>query len=73
MSAGPALAAQIAESLRARCAHDIMPEAGLLAGVVIPPIEEGVSKWERALKALAGKATATRVGCRCLLILQAAY
>ena len=55
MTEAPGLLDLIAEGLRQKATNDQMPSVGLRAGVIIPVFEEGVSKFDRARKALAGK------------------
>jgi very-short-patch-repair endonuclease len=55
MSGAGKLALQIAEALRQRCTHQVMPGVALQAGLIISPEAEGLSKRDRALAALEGK------------------
>jgi hypothetical protein len=49
------LALRIAEALKDRCTHQVMPSVALEAGLVIAAEAEGLSKRDRALAALDGK------------------
>jgi very-short-patch-repair endonuclease len=55
MSGVGILALRVAEALKDRCTHQLMPSVGLEAGLVIPAEAEGLSKRDRALAALEGK------------------
>jgi very-short-patch-repair endonuclease len=55
MSGSSNLALRIAEALKQRCTHQVMPSVALEAGLVIAAESEGVSKRDRALAALEGK------------------
>jgi very-short-patch-repair endonuclease len=55
MSGVGSLAFRVAEALKDRCTHQLMPSVGLEAGLVIPAEAEGLSKRDRALAALEGK------------------
>lgn len=49
------LEAMIAEHLKSRCTHAEMPSVAARAGLEIPPVEDGISKRDRAVAALAGR------------------
>ncbi|MDI4655043.1 hypothetical protein [Xanthobacter autotrophicus] len=55
MSGASQLAERIAETLKQRATNDQMPSVATGAGLVISDYEEGVSKKDRARRALAGK------------------
>ena len=55
MSGVERLSLRVAEALKDRCTHQLMPSVGLEAGLAIPAEAEGLSKRDRALAALEGK------------------
>jgi very-short-patch-repair endonuclease len=55
MSGASQLSERIAETLKQRATNEQMPSVAKGAGLVVPDYEEGVSKKDRARRALAGK------------------
>lgn len=49
------LEARIIEYLKTRCTHAEMPSVAAIAGLDIPPAEDGITKRDRAVAVLAGK------------------